>query len=350
MNQSILRKLSNGHQTLGIEITDSDVKICEIQQKGKQPIKLLNYSSRQLPAGVVDDGKVVDQEKLHDTIKMVLDSRRFSSRYVHFAIPSQMAMVRSLKLPDLAHADLKKLVSFEMKNNLSMAFDDPSYDFIKLPRNPNDIVKVPLEEENLSEVLVVAAPTSILQDYVDIFERLKLIPCSIEIKSFSLLRVLDTGHIDTDGINIIVNVNELNSEFTIIEDGHFKITRNVEVSFKSITKDADSEQNSWLESFSSPEQTFSNAAQDLIAELERLMNFYYYNLNKSEKSFSKIILSGDIAELGRLAGLMAEGLTPPVTLLDWQSLSVADNSTNWNAATYAVPLGLALRGRKHEID
>ncbi|WP_139992372.1 type IV pilus biogenesis protein PilM [Paenibacillus paridis] len=346
MNPSILRKLANGHQTLGIEITDSGVKICEIQQKGKRSIRLLNYSSRPLPAGVIDDGKVIDKERLRETIKMALDARRFTSKYVHFAIPSQMAMVRSIKLPDLVNAELKKLVQFEMKNNLSMAFDDPSYDFIKLPKSTQDVGEVLPEEANLCEVLVVAAPTSILQDYVDVLEQLKLIPCSIEIKSFSLLRLIEWGKINAEGINIIINVNELNTEITIIDEGHFKITRNVEVSFKPVVNEAEEEHNSWLDSYSSPEQTFMNAAQDLIAELERLMNFYYYNLNKSERTFNKIMLSGDIPELAKLAAMMEEDVTPPVTLVSWDLLSVAGNSASWDVPTYAVPLGLALRGKE----
>lgn len=346
MNQSILRKLTNGHQTLGIEITDSYVKVCEIQQKGKKAIQLMNYSSRELPVGVVDDGKVIDKEKLQAVLKIVLDSRRFGSRYVHFAIPSQRVMVRSLKLPDIVNVELKKLVQFEVKNNLSMAFDDPYYDFIKLPKAVNVQAVLPSEEANLCEVLVVAASTSILQDYVDIFEQLKLIPCSIEIKSFSLLRLVEWGHIDVEGINIIVNVNELNSEITIIEDGHFKITRNVEVSFKSLVTEHDIEQNLWLDNYSNPEQFFMNAAQDLIAELERLMNFYYYNINKSERTFSRVIVSGDILQLDKLASLMEDSLTPPVALLNLDLISEAGKDSSWSVPMYAVPLGLALRGKE----
>jgi type IV pilus assembly protein PilM len=346
MKQSILRKLSNGHQTLGIEITDSYVKVCEIQQKGKKPVRLLNFSSRELPVGVVDDGKVLDKEKLFAALKIVLDSKRFGTRYAHFAIPSQMVMVRSIKLPDIVNKGLKKLVQYEMKNNLSMAFDDPSYDFIKLPKATNENAQVTPEETNLCEVLVVAAPTSILQDYVDIFTKLKLIPCSIEIKSFSLLRLVEWGLINSEGVNIIVNVNELNCEITIIDEGIFKITRNVEVSFKSLMTESASEQNSWLDNYSSPEQTFLNAAQDLIAELERLMNFYFYNLNKGEKPFNSITLSGDIPDLERLAAFMEESLNPPVSILSWDRLSVARNSSAWSVPTYAVPLGLALRGKE----
>ncbi|WP_419873950.1 type IV pilus biogenesis protein PilM [Candidatus Pristimantibacillus sp. PTI5] len=345
MNQSILRRLANGHQTLGIEITDNQVKICEIQQKGKKDIRLLNYAAVPIPAGIVDDGKVIDKEKLQAVVKSALDSKRFGTKYAHFAIPSQTAMVRSIKLPDIANAELKKLVQFEMKNNLSMAFDDPSYDFIKLPRTEADPKDAQAEGANLCEVLVVAAPTSILQDYVDVFEQLNLIPCSIEIKSFSLLRLIEEGLLETDGINLIVNVNELNADITIIEDGHFKITRNVEVSFKTYVNDPAAEKNAWLDNFASPEQTYLNAAQDLIAELERLMNFFYYNLNKGERTFSRIWLSGDVPEIGKLAALMDDSLTPPVSLFHWEQLPVAESSEVWSIPTYAVPLGLALRGK-----
>ncbi|CAM4239308.1 type IV pilus assembly protein PilM [Paenibacillus endophyticus] len=346
MNQSILRKLANGHQTLGIEITDSQVKVCEVQQKGKKELRLLNYASAPLQAGIVDDGKVIDKVKLQEALKSVLESKRFTTKYVHFAIPSQMVMVRSLKLPDIINVELKKLVQFEMKNNLSMAFDDPSYDFIKLPKAAPETKELPPEEDNLRDVLVVAASTSILQDYVDVFEQLKLIPCSIEIKSFSLLRLAEWGRIQSEGIHLLVHVNELSADITIIEDGQFKLMRNVEVSFKTILSETSEENNAWLNSFSSPEQTYLNAVQDLIGELERLMNFYYYNLNKGERTFSQIWLTGDVPNIEKLTALMDDGLTPPVSQLMWDSLPVAGNAGAWSVPAYAVPLGLALRGKE----
>lgn len=344
MRQSILRKLSSSHQTLGIEITDSSVKICEVQQKGKLGVRVLNYGSASLPQNVVEDGKIRDKDKLQEIIKALLVSNTFISKYVHFAIPSQTVMVRSFKLPDLVHVELKKLVQFEMKNNLSLAFDNPYYDFIKLPKLTIEKTAETEQEDNLCDVLVVATPMNILQDYVDIFEALKLVPCSIEIKPFSLLRLIEWSPLVSDGINLIVNVNELNSEITIVEEGSFKITRNVEVSFKSWVNEDRSEKNEWLDNFSSPEQTFQNAAQDLIGELERLMNFYYYTLNKGDKSFQSILLSGDIPQLDKLAALMNESLNPEVIIYHWDLLSVENVDAGWQVPTYAVPLGLALRG------
>jgi type IV pilus assembly protein PilM len=346
MNQSILRKLASGHQTLGIEITDSSIKICEVQQRGKKAVRVLRFMTKPLEEGIVSDGNIVDRDRLKEALKATLGARKFGTRYAHFAIPSQMVMVRSLKLPDIAHKELKKLVQFEMKNNMSMAFDDPYYDFIKLKKILPDRDNANPESANLCEVLVVAASTEVLRDYANLLEEVKLIPSGIEIKSFSLMRMIEWGKIPSAGINVIVNVNELNSEFTIIENGTFKITRNIEISFKALAEQAGGEDNFLLNSFSSPEQAFQNATQDLIAELERLMNFYYYNLNKGEGTFQRIFLSGDIEELDKLAAIMAEGLTPPVSLLEWNGLPVGRNSAIWSLGAYAVPLGLALRGKE----
>ncbi len=345
MYQNILRKLTNGHQTLGIEISDSSIKICEVQQKGKA-VRVLKFTTRPLEEGIVSDGHVMDYDRLREAMKAALGARKFGTRHAHFAIPSQMVMVRSLKLPDIANKELKKLVQFEMKNNMSMAFDDPYYDFIKLKKAGRETKPAASNSENLCEVLVVAASTDVLRVYTKLFEEVKLIPSSIEIKSFSLMRMIEWGKIPSGGINVIVHVNELYSEFTIIENGTFKLTRNIEVSFKSIEEPTNPEGNSLLNSFSSPEQAFQNAAQDLIAELERLMNFYYYNLNKGEGTFQHILLSGDIAELDKLALVMSDGLTPPVSMLEWNGLSIGRNSAAWSLGSYAVPLGLALRGKE----
>lgn len=364
MSQSILRRLSRGHQTLGIEVTEEKVKICEIAEKSDKRVRILSYMTAALAPGTIQDGQVMRMEELEEKIRLLLASRKIGTKYIHFTIPSPIVMVRMLKLPELSHHELGKLVQFEMKHNLQLAFEQPHYDFVKLPKTRAEGRSVPNHpttaagslsevqdeaaaglEEELSDVLVAAAPMSVLNAYSQMFDRLKLIPCSFEIKAFSLLRLMERSSIDTKGTHIIVDVNETNAEFTILEDGIYKMTRNVEVSFKSLEHEANEENKDWLANFSSPEQTFHAASQDLISELERLMNFYLYTMNKGEQQFQSIVLSGDIAEMDKLLETMQRTMNQRIVKAAWDELVVGD-SADWSLSTYAVPLGLALRGKE----
>jgi type IV pilus assembly protein PilM len=354
-----------GSKTLGLEITDSHIKICEIESKRNKEPQILNYATGVLQDGIVRDGKILNMEQLLTAIKHLINQHKFSTKNVHFAIPSQMVMVRNLKLPDLSQHELKKLVQFEIKNNLAVAFEQPHYDFIKLPKKvANEAKKQPSalkkminkkaavsaeeseepSDDHLCDVLVVAAPLDMLREYSEMFASLKLVPRSYEIKPFSILRLLDKSPIESTGLTILLDVNESNSELTIVEDGVFKITRNVEISFKTLQPNTNDDNIQWMSEFTSPEHTFTSAAEDLISEIERLMNFYYYTLNKGNVQFDSILVSGSITDMESLIKALEQRMAQRIIAIDWKSLHVANDPAHWSVSSYAVPLGLALRG------
>jgi len=344
--RAIWRGLSKQNRSLGIEITDSYVRICELAGSNERKATILHYACKELEAGVVEDGKVMDWAGLEQTLRKALDAQKFSSRQVHFAIPSQMVMVRTLKLPDLSHKELRKLIRYEMNNNFSLAFEEPHYDFIKLPRT--NVNEGSDENGQMRDVMVVAAPMQLLREYRELFERVGLVPASFEIAPFAIIRIADrAGYGEKDAVQMIVNVNTRQSEITIFADGYLEMTRYVDVAFESIVDKPNEHQNDWLSSFSSPEQTFQNGVLDLIAELERVMNFYSYSLNNGMRVISKLVLTGDLREMNKLEGMMKERMGLPVQMLEWQALELASTASDkWRLCEYAVTVGLALRGNE----
>ncbi|GGG55538.1 type IV pilus biogenesis protein PilM [Paenibacillus radicis (ex Gao et al. 2016)] len=363
MIASLLRNLNKGHHSLGIEVTDEAIKLCEIREKRDRSVRIVNYAAAPLPAGAVKDGRIIELETMQSTLKELLAVNKIGARHVHFAIPSPTTMVRLLQLPDIPHHELKKLVQYEMKHNVHVAFEQPHYDFVKLATSRNAAEKAvnpvssaeletaaalgePVSSQPLADVLVAAAPLQVLEAYNELFMKLKLIPDSFEIKAFSMIRLLEKTKTNVNGLHLIVDVNRTSSELTIIEDGVFRMTRTAEISFKSMTEGAVGESREWLSAFASPEQTFANAVQDLASELERLMNFYFYTLTTSERHFQSIIVTGDVEEMDKLQEGLRSNLRQPVVVPNWSGLNVTDTADDWSYSDYAVPLGLALRGKE----
>ncbi|GKU79897.1 type IV pilus biogenesis protein PilM [Paenibacillus sp. L3-i20] len=350
MIKSLLRSLAGKQLSIGIELTEKEIKACELLTDGKGNNNVVRYARSPLKEGLLQDGKIVDATELGEAIDNLLKANKFLSNHVHFSVPSETVMVRTLKLPDLSHMELKKLVQFEMNNNLHLAFEDPYYDFVKLPSSQSGSSETANNEvEKLAEVLVVAASTNILRQYADMFESIKLKPISFEIKPFSLLRLLTQSNRDLQAnCYLIVNVNELSSEITIIDNGAIRLSRLVEVPFQLMMSSEVKQGNVWLDNYTDPKQLFTNAAQDLIEEIDRLMNFYYYSLGKSEQTFQSIMLTGDLPSdnMIHLTEMMQEGLTPKVCQVEWDSLPMDVDVSGWSIPVYAVTLGLALRGGK----
>src|SRR5690606_20746420 len=93
-------------------------------------IKVTNSLISRLPEGTMNDGRIQDITALQQTFQKMLTSRKWRTRHVHFAIPSQTVMIRMMKLPAVPKAQLTKLVQFEIKHNIHLPFENPYYDFI----------------------------------------------------------------------------------------------------------------------------------------------------------------------------------------------------------------------------
>ncbi|MHA6483638.1 type IV pilus biogenesis protein PilM [Paenibacillus sp. strain BS8-2] len=343
---ALLNGLTGVSHSLGIEMTDNYIRICETKTSRRGTTKLLRYTSKEMPNGCMEDGKVLNWEGIEATMKELLSSGKFGTKQLHFAIPSQMVMVRNLKLPDIGHSELRKLVQFEMSHNLRVAFEEPYFDFVKLPKP--SIQHAAREEEQgaeLCELMVVAAPGGLLMQYRTMFEKLGLRPASFEIKPFSVLRLIEASGTTVRDVQLFVHVGEQHSELSILFDGRLELTRQVEVSFQSIVAKADSSNNEWLQSFSSPETTFKNAIQDLAGELERLLNFYQYTLNNGSKTFRNILLSGELKQMEKVREGLEEELEHPVVILEWPTLDDSSVIADWSLSSYSVALGLSIRGR-----
>lgn len=362
---------------LGIEITDSSIKLCEVRLGGSRAASLRRFAQIDLPDGAMNDGRIQDEALLQQAFRVILDRHPWPSKRVQFAIPSQTVMVRILKMPNVADKELRKLVDFEMKNNIHLPFDDPYYDFVRLelpaetvggkrkkrkeaaefqaqweaaatretPGGGNPFASVPDPSAgNMCDVMLVAASMELLQQYIRIFDELGLTLAGIEIKAFTLTRLLAlSGPIATGDLALLADVNRTNCDLTIVKNGIIQITRNVPVAFAPPQKAQDNALDQLFADFSPQKAGHEASFGDLAGEMERFMNFYRYTLNHRDDEFQRVVLSGDIPMLDELSAFLGNRLTQPVVQSEWPALRVPDQEEGWSLAAYAVPLGLCLR-------
>jgi type IV pilus assembly protein PilM len=366
--QSLIRAIIPVHTYIGVEITDIQVKMCETYSKGSS-IKVTNSLIHPLPEGTMNDGRIQDMTALQQTIQKMLIERKWRTRHVHFAIPSQSVMIRMMKLPAVSKAHLVKLIEFEMKNNVHLPFEDPYYDFIVMKQSIDIQTAAPnpmnaseslfgngsgghtdeVSPDRSCDVMLVAAPTELLNQYVQLFKDLDLRLNSMEIKSLSIIRALDYCYQNLDNkIMLLVDVNETSCDLTIIENQSVKITRNVQTSFdttRNTIEPASTVLDSLFSEFANEDHVFESAASDLISEMERLMNFYRYSLNNKNQQVDVIYVCGDV-DLDKLIDLMSQRMTQSIVKFKWSSLKFSQEAVNFDILPHVVTLGLSLRGKQ----
>lgn len=394
---NFIQRLKPTNAFLGLEITDSYIKIAELLTvHGTRPV-LTKAVMERLPPDTIEDGRIKNSLVLHHMLQTLIKMNDFQTNKVHLVIPSSTTMVRYLKLPNVPDRALKKVIEFEVKHNIHLPFEQPYFDFVNLSADEMPEVQrlakqaaakqtaskgKPSKEPDLArkeaavahvasvdtlfkdldnsnsgddetieapqaDVLLVAAPKELVDEYTSILRQCGLKPMSAEIKALSLFRLIQTAEPQLAQSTILtVDLNEASADISIFHEGHLKITRNVIVNFparKPEKKEFPPEDMLFAE-FVDPDADFLNACADLAHELERLMNFYRYTLNNRSQEFANTILTGDLERLGDISHYLADRLNQNIIVPGTSWLDKRIQHMPGTVPKLAIPIGLGLRG------
>jgi len=194
--------------------------------------------------------------------------------------------------------------------------------------------------------MLVVAPLEAIEAYASVLRDCQLKPCSIEIKGFSLERVIGLQYpeLRQSGTYMVVDVHGAAADVSIYDEGKLRITRSVLVSFRDMEPTDPGRKSAAVGLFAeyeaASESDFEQAGEALAVELERMMSFYRYSLDNRTKEMARIIVTGDVERLADIAEMLNERLSRPAEVMRPFTDSPVPS------AAYAVPIGLALRGRR----
>jgi type IV pilus assembly protein PilM len=383
----IIHGLFSTSSTLGLEITDQAVKIVELKLRKNNRPMVGKMAMEKLPKQVVVDGRIKDMPSLLLTLQTLISRHNLKRRKIHMVVPSQAMTVRYLKLPDLPDEELRKIVEFEVKHNIHLPFDDPYFDFCKLngvnnkksafkkvkrqkmnQQEPQEVLfmneaaaasesslddlykSVPPEiksESSQCDVMLVAAPKEVVEEYRLLIQSVGMELISVEIKALSLFRLIRLSVFnDPQHTFLLVDINGHISELSIFHDQQLKITRTVPLEFREqAVQPQETELDLSLPGLTEGDTDFTNSSNELAHELERLINFYRYTLNHRNQEFDHIVVSGDVPRMDEIRAFLQERLSIKVIDLLPNALDYPENEYDPAAkALFTVPIGLALRG------
>jgi Tfp pilus assembly PilM family ATPase len=385
--------------TLGLEITDRAVKLAEVAANKDNQYRLIHYAIEPLSRKTVEDGRILDSHQVVSTLQAMLAKLNTRTRRVHLVLPSQLIMVRFLKLPDIPLNDLKKLIDFEVKNNIHLPFEKPYYDFLKMngtQEKGNRFLKAkpakslpgeapsgkkmeedlsfleaapaqqgnglgglnlfdreeqesppPRQEKYQCDVMLVASPLELIEEYTAIAQSAGLTTLSIEFKALSLYRIIEkTGLIPAESTFVVVDINDYAVDLSIFHTGELKITRNIPMNFQELRDSEPQDQIGILLQFSDPKSQLLDAASELSSELERLMNFFRYSLNNRNQEFDHIVVSGDLESLPEIISILGDRFAQQIVLMHTPAIQADVQEYDRVFPSIAVPIGLALRGKR----
>ncbi|WP_075620470.1 type IV pilus biogenesis protein PilM [Paenisporosarcina indica] len=299
-------------------ITIEEDAIRHVEIKSTSPLHVSCAEEQVLPEGIIKDGKIVDIDTLVSILDKAVNQWGLSKKSVRFLAPDEYVIIRKLTYPpDVRRDELKGHFFIEIGSTLYLPFDDPVF----------DVVPYTASTEN-KEAILIASKESILNTYEDVFEDVKLKPIVADIGPLALYRLAYQQHNFTGEEHILL-LDIKNDNYTVsIFHHHFPLF------MRPIEVEAPDNSNFFSDSVSSK-------MESIISELEKLMNFYRYNMNQGNEGITHLLLNGEFDDFEQLMKLFSSRFEVKTSTVVRETIYLEDGKAipvRFNRA-----LGLALK-------
>jgi len=352
-------KIRRSRATLGIDLGHHTFKAVQAESTAAG-WRVLRADSIATPGDAIRDGVVVDPDLAAEALRTLLRQARIPAGKVSISVAGASVVVRTVKIPVMPEATLRKSIKFEAGRYVPTSIADSFIEF--------EIIGTGADGQ--MDVLIVAAPKDIVETRVRACELAGLEVEAVDIEPFAAYRALiEFSHeppIEAGAVALI-DVGAHTTNVSVVARGLFAMTRSIPQGGATLSEalkgffklsDADAEAGksqlnlrdllSGTPQENPPLRVLQPHVDDLVREMRRSLN--YYQSQQTDPSaqcpVTCVVLSGGGAQLNGLADYVADKLGLPV-----RNIGVYDNQRIVPPAgddivggyDYTVATGLAMR-------
>lgn len=323
-----------------------DYVIRLVENSGQQLTKL-KVKEIPLPAGLVENGKVIDELQFYEFMTDVVDEWKMKHAYVRFYVPDSLVIMRHVEFP--AHLQGEEIIDYfmlEVGESIHFPFDDPLFDLHVVTDGEFSGDGEDYEQDQTTEMrkaTLFAAPEEEVRKFTDLFDDLSLKPVVADVRSLGVYRFFhQIGLSKEDKTYLFFELNLTSVNISIFSEHQIGLLRyqqlGIAVENWSYQADADGK---LLWQYRSDSEEMKRVIEEQIDELERMMNFYRYSLYKGQKKIDEIIVLGDHPHLAHVVRQIEQHYELPLNLLKAYTSQTKEEAI---AQPFVPALGLALKG------
>lgn len=352
------KDISNFSQgAFGLDLSDLSVKVIQLKGDGNE-IKLKSYGSVAIPLGSISDGEIIKKENVVVSIKKAIEKaepEKIRSKKVICSLPETKGFLRIINLPKMDEEEIREAIKWEIEANIPLSVDQVCYDWQLLD-------KVFGKQDDKISVLVVAVSKKTVNQFLEVLELSGLEPMGLEIESIAQARSL-IGKNEEKNALLIIDVGDRRTTFLILLNGIPCFTASVPLSAQSITDGISKSLNISVEEAEKKKFEFgigSMAKKDpifkavepvlenLIAEIEKSMNFYLESLQYSS-AIDEVIICGGGANTKGLISYLSIKINKEISIGNpWVNFYQGDRDLPLieknKSIKFSTAIGLALKG------
>jgi len=314
----------SSNQIANIIIKDHVIRYIGVKQSS--PVVVQKYRERYLPAGLIDEGKIIEYDALKLILEDCVSTWGIKRKQVRFIIPDSFVVIRKTTIPrEVKDDEIVGYLYSELGSTIHLPFDEPVLDIRKLS-----------ETEDKKEVLMFAAPEEIAMEYSSLLEDVSLRPIVADISPLCLYRLFDYCDKTNEENHSLLIQFDLQTVNLCIFHQHVPIFMR-HLIIDTTTEDWDISYNrsgSYAEiSWVSTEKSLETVLGEIYKEIEHVLNFYHFSILQGKQQVTDILFCGDHPYLEDISEKVIQRYDVPVSFII--NINLPPN--------YYLPLGLALK-------
>ncbi|WP_117161304.1 type IV pilus biogenesis protein PilM [Paraliobacillus sp. X-1268] len=289
-----------------INIAINDTMIRYLVSTKKNVTANKDYGEIPLEHGIVEDGKIIDQQRLTTIIKNVVKDKKWRNKHLAFCVPDAFVTMREESVPkQLTKDEVKKYIELELEGSIRLPFQNPVIDF-----------EVIAEEEQTNKILLFAYPKERLNAYLEVFERANV---KLMVADLSFLSVYRTYY-NLDLANkeehlLMIQWSKTDLVLTVFHDQKPIFNRHIHLN----SNDMIFTNNLVEDSMHSIEDMWRELIDDQLITIERFMDFYQYSIMSGEAQVSHLLLIGDFPAQSLINESLASRFNLPIKTIAFPS-------------------------------
>jgi type IV pilus assembly protein PilM len=341
--------------SFGLDISDKSLKFVELVP-GNGGIKLGRYGERQIPAGIIESGKIKDSKKLE---QVLLDLRKEEGiRFVRVSLPEEQVYLFQLVLAKNGLKNVREGIELALEEHVPIPAQDSIFDYELLS-----------EDEQKLELQVAAIPQNVIENYLSVFRNSLISVQSFELEAQAIARVvIKKGDPET---YMIVDFGQTRTGIFIVSHGVVVFTSTLNLggqmlndmikkNFNATDAEAEKMKEQYgLERNIENKEIFSVLLNSVsVLRDEIVKHLFYWQTHKDEEGrdrpqINKIILTGGDANLIGLSEYFSISTKNKVELGNvWSNIidttKYTPEITFRHSLAFAAALGLALGDFEHD--
>lgn len=195
---------------IGLDIGSSSIKLVQLKlSRGK--FSLQNFGVQPLEPQAIVDGSVLNHSAVVEAIQTLASRIRLKGKEVAIAVSGNSVIVKRVSMPPMYGRALHDQMEWEINQNIPFNREEICVDYTVLEEQT---------PEGQMEVMLVAAKTDVVEQYVSIVRDAGFKPVIVDTAAFSVQNAIQMcGGFDEGKAFAFINVGASFSTLSVVTDG-----------------------------------------------------------------------------------------------------------------------------------